>query len=306
MKKSLLAIIGSVFVLSAAQGQITQPANASFENWETIPGSIGNSYTEPIDWNTGNECSEIVNQLAVTQSSDAYDGSSSARLETLAAFGSIKLNGVVTTASMICLANGGGQEGGSTYTDMIPDSIVGYYKYTPANSDSAYSQIMFLANNDMDTISYTRVNFTETVTQWTRFSAPLTPATQGQSPEKLSLFFSSSWGDGSQGEAEVGSVFMIDAVQLIQNPQSVADFYNAEGWDIYPNPVSDNLTIKGNVGKGATLEVLDITGKQVKFEQLVSNTSVVEMNDLVAGVYLYQIQSLEGQTVRTGKLMVNP
>lgn len=293
-------------MLSAAQGQITQPANASFENWETIPGSIGNSYTEPIDWNTGNECSEIVNQLAVTQSSDAYDGSSSARLETLAAFGSIKLNGVVTTASMICLANGGGQEGGSTYTDMIPDSIVGYYKYTPANSDSAYSQIMFLANNDMDTISYTRVNFTETVTQWTRFSAPLTPATQGQSPEKLSLFFSSSWGDGSQGEAEVGSVFMIDAVQLIQNPQSVADFYNAEGWDIYPNPVSDNLTIKGNVGKGATLEVLDITGKQVKFEQLVSNTSVVEMNDLVAGVYLYQIQSLEGQTVRTGKLMVNP
>lgn len=293
-------------MFSAANAQIMQPANASFENWETIPGSIGNQYTEPVDWNTGNECSEIVNQLAVTESNDAVDGSSSARLETLSAFGNIRVNGIVTTSNMICLASSGGQEGGSAYTASIPDSIVGYYKYSPANSDSAYFQLMWLANNDMDTISFTRMNFTQTVTAWTRFSAPVTPIEQGESPEKLSLLFSSSWGDGSQGEAEVGSVFMIDGVEFVQNPQSVSEYYNAEGWDIYPNPVSDNLTIKGNVGQGVTLEVLDITGKQVKFEQLASNTSVIEMSDLVAGVYLYQIQSLEGQIVRTGKLMVNP
>lgn len=306
MKKTLLTILCGSCLLGTTQAQILQPANASFENWETIPGSIGNQYTEPVDWNTGNECSEIVNQLAVTESNDAIDGSSSARMETLSAFGNIRVNGIITTSNMICLANGGGQEGGSVYTNSIPDSIVGYYKYTPANSDSAYIQLMWLANSDMDTISFTRLDFPETVTEWTRFSAPVTPNTLGQSPEKLSLLFSSSWGDGSQGEAEVGSVFMVDGIAFVETPQSVADYYNKEGWDIYPNPVTDNLTIKGDVGQGATIEVLDITGKQVKFEQLASNTSVVDMTDLVEGVYLYQIKSLDGQIIRTGKLMVNP
>lgn len=307
MKKSLLFILSGTLFLSSAQAQIMQPANADFENWESIPGSIGNNYMEPVDWNTGNECSEIINQLAVTQSSDAYSGSYSARLETLSAFGNIKINGVLTTASMICLANGGGQEGGSAYTAMIPDSIVGYFKYTPANAnDSAYAQIMFLANNDLDTISYTRVNFSETVSQWMRFSAPLTPAGQGATPEKLSLFFSSSRGDGSQGDAEVGSIFFVDDVEFIAVPESVNEIYNAEGWDIYPNPATDVFTIKGNVGRGATLEILDVTGKQVRFQALNSNTSVVDINDLVSGVYLYQIQTLKGQKVRTGKLMVNP
>ncbi|MFT5279795.1 MAG: hypothetical protein ACI9P8_001434, partial [Bacteroidia bacterium] len=163
MKKSLLTILCGALTITATQAQIAQPTNANFENWEQLNGSISNTYNEPVDWNSGNECSEIINVLAVTESSDAYEGSSSARLETLTAFGFTKVNGVITTANMICSASDGGQEGGSAYTAMIPDSIVGYFKYAPVASDSAYCQIMFLANNDLDTVSFTRVNFTETV-----------------------------------------------------------------------------------------------------------------------------------------------
>jgi hypothetical protein len=305
MKKSLLFIVGLGFIAGTTNAQM-QPPNASFENWETLNGSIGNTYNEPVDYNTGNECSEIINQLAVTQSSDAYSGSSSARLETLPAFGNIRINGVLSTSDMICLASSGGQEGGSPYTTLIPDSVVGYFKYAPANNDSAYCQLMWLANNEMDTISYTRVNFTETVSSWTRFSAPLTAPGEGETPEKMSLFFSSSWGDGSQGEAEVGSVFYIDAVEFIFNPQSVSEIYNADGWEVYPNPASDVVNVRGMVSGGATMEVLDITGKQVKFVPLSSNNTSLGVNDLVTGVYLYQIKTQSGQIVRTGKLMVNP
>lgn len=304
MKKTLLSIFGAATILTSAQAQILQPANASFEDWETLNGSIGNTYSEPLSWNTGNECSELINELAVTQSSDAYDGSSSARLETRSAFGgTIKINGIITTASLICLASSGGQEGGSAYTAEIPDSIVGYFKYTPANNDSAYSQIMFLANNDMDTISYTRVNFTETVSQWTRFSAPITPATGGQTPEKLSLFFSSSWGDGAQGEAEIGSVFFIDAVEFVSVPASVNEHYNAAGWNVYPNPAVNHVTIEGNEGN-AVMEVLDITGKQVKYVSLADFRTDVDVSELENGIYLYQISDLDGNIMRTGKLLV--
>lgn len=306
MKNSLLATFGALILSWSANAQ-TQPMNANFENWETI--TVGsNSYPEPNDWNTANECTVILNVASVTKSTDAYSGSFSARLESLDGPGqTIVINGVLTTAQMICLAASGGQEGGSAYTDdILPDSIVGYYKYAPANGDSAYSQIMFLANNDQDTISYTRVNFTQNVSTWTRFSAPITPASGTNDPEKLSLFFSSSWGDGSQGDAEIGSVFFIDAVEFVFLPESVNEVYNAEGWDVYPNPVSDDLTVKGNIGKGGYMEVLDITGKQVKFVQLHSENSTIDMSDLVAGVYLYQITTLEREVVRTGKLFVNP
>ena len=305
MKKSLLTILCGALTVTATQAQIAQPTNANFENWETLNGSIGNTYTEPVDWNTGNECSEIINQLAVTESSDAYQGSSSARLETLTAFGLVKVNGIITTANMICSANSGGQEGGVGYTAMIPDCIVGYFKYSPAANDSAYCQVMFLANNDLDTISFTRVDFTENVGAWARFSAPISPATSEQTPEKLSLFFSSSWGDGSQGEAEVGSVFFIDAVSFIENPLGVAEYYNSVDWNVYPNPATDIVNIKGVTGQNATIEILDVTGKQVKFENIANGNTAINLDGLVEGIYLYQIKKLNGEIERTGKLMVN-
>lgn len=305
MKKSLLFIVTGGFFFGSVNAQISQPLNASFENWESYNGSIGNTYNEPVDWNTGNECSELINQLAVTQSSDAYEGSSSARLETLPAFGNIKINGVLTTATMICSANSGGQEGGTTYTDMIPDSIVGYFKYAPANGDSAYSQIMFLANNDMDTISYTRVNFTQTVGSWTRFSAPLTPASSGQTPEKLSLFFSSSWGDGSQGQAVVGSVFYVDNVSFVSVPESVDEVYNSDEWSVYPNPANDLLSIKGQTSETVNVEILDVTGKQVMYFKVGAGSAAIDISSLTQGIYLYQIKTLDSKVVRTGKLLVN-
>jgi hypothetical protein len=289
-----------------SHAQPVQPPNQSFEIWQTYNGSIGNTYDEPVDWNTGNECSEILNQLAVTESSDAYSGASSARLETLPAFGNIKINGVLTTASMICSANSGGQEGGSPYTTEIPDSVVGFFKYAPMGSDSAYSQIMFLANNDMDTISYTRVNFTQAVGEWTRFSAALTPATGGQMPEKLSLLFSSSWGDGSQGEAVVGSVFYIDSVHFVSVPQGINDINRASNWSVYPNPVVGKLNVNGFTGETVNVEILDVTGKRVKYEKVKEEAATIDLSQLVAGIYLYQIKTLDQQVLRKGKLMVNP
>lgn len=299
-------MIGGMFIATASQAQIAQPLNADFETWQTYNGTFSNTYSEPVDWNSANECSEILNQLSVTQSSDAYSGASSVRLETLTGYIGVHINGVVTTATMICSATSGGQEGGSAYTTMLPDSIVGYFKNAPMAGDSAYSQIMFLANNDQDTVSYTRVDFTETVNEWTRFSAPITPATSGQTPEKLSLLFSSSWGDGSKGEAVVGSVFYVDYVSFIANPQSVNEYYNNADWSVYPNPATDIVTIKGSANETATIEIVDITGKQVKLAAISGGRTTLDLDGLVQGMYLYQIKTLNGSIARTGKLMVNP
>ena len=305
MKKNILSILSISLVASSVFGQI-QPTNANFDNWETLNGPISNTYEEPNDWNTSNECTALINQFSVTKSTDAYQGTHSARLESRStSFQGVIANGIVTTAQMICLAQGGGQEGGASYTDpWVPDSIVGWYKYTPANMDSAYSQIMFLANNDLDTVSFTRVDL-HAAAEWTRFSHPITPLS-GVNPEKLSLFFSSSWGDGGQGEAEVGSILFIDDVSFVYAEDvSVGENLSAINWSVYPNPAIDVLNVKSFLGEKANIEILDITGKTIKFINLNSSTSSVDVTDLLSGVYLYQIRSLENEVFRTGKLLVN-
>ncbi|MBI1285968.1 MAG: T9SS type A sorting domain-containing protein [Flavobacteriales bacterium] len=306
MKKSLLFILGLAGTTFSVIGQNQQPPNPSFETWETLPGPISNTYVEPENWNTSNECTAIINQFSVSKSSDAHTGSFSAKLETKSSsFPGVIINGVLTTADMICLAQGGGQEGGIAYTqEMTPDSIVVWYKYAPATGDSAYSQIMFLANNDQDTVSYTRVNIVGNASEWTRLSAPLNPTTG--TPEKLSLFFSSSYGDGSQGQAVVGSVLFVDDVELIYNPAGINDDYNNSKWNVYPNPVINELNVSVAPGQKGKLEILDVTGKRVRLVKVSEATRKIDVSQLATGIYLYQFKDLNDRPIRTGKLMVNP
>lgn len=304
MKRIILSATGLLLSFGIASAQM-QISNSGFENWETLDGPISNTYEEPIDWNSANECTAIVNQFSVTKSTDTYEGDHSVRLESRStAFPGVIANGVVTTANMICLAQGGGQEGGIPYTDaMLPDSIVGWYKYAPAQNDSAYLQLMFLANGDQDTVSYTRGVMFEEQTQWSRFSFPIEPASSD--PEKLSLIFSSSWGDGSQGQAVVGSVFFVDQVSLVYNGVGVGDAPQSSVWDVYPNPATDVVRVKMPPRETAFMEVYDMTGKRIATHRILSNGQQVDVNGVVPGLYIYQLTLEDGSTVRTGKLFVN-
>jgi hypothetical protein len=60
---------------------------------------------------------------------------------------------------------------------------------------------------------------------------------------------------------------------------------------IYPNPVSDKVTIEINNAGESTIEVLDVTGRLVK--QVVTNSNNTELNTagLAGGVYYIRIQS---------------
>ena len=312
MKKRLLSILGASAMVFAVNAQPTQVVNGGFENWENLQGPISNTYDEPVDWSSSNECTAIVNQFSVIQSADAHSGSSSVMLETKAtSFQGVIANGIVTTGNMICLAQGGGQEGGSDFhayggtTRSFPDSIIGWYKYAPVDMDSAYAQIMWLRNNDDDTLCYTRIDFHAQAT-WKRFSVAFCPGDVNQ-PEKLSMLFSSSWGDGSLGEAVVGSVLHIDDLEFYYpSDVSIGDELESINWSVYPNPVAGELNIQVAQGQEANIEVLDVTGKRVKFSRVSDEKSTLDLSTLVSGIYLFQIKSLENEVLRTGKLLVNP
>lgn len=301
MKKSLLIILTGLFsTVASAQ---TQPPNIGFEDWDSQT-ILFHTFEEPVDWNSSTQCTALLNISTVTKSDDAHSGSYSAKLETLSGGGNIRANGVITTAELICLASSGGQEGGYPYTSEFPDSLVGWYKYAPSNQDSAYIQVMFLANNDQDTVCFTRKDLFAAA-DWTRFSVPLCEGATGNSAEVLSLFVSSSWGDGAQGQAEVGSILYVDDFQFVTTV-GIDEAESERTWTVYPNPVVGELNVQVLRGQEATIEIIDVTGKLVRREKVSETNYQIDLNTLVTGIYLYQIKSTENQVLRTGKLLVNP
>jgi hypothetical protein len=81
---------------------------------------------------------------------------------------------------------------------------------------------------------------------------------------------------------------------------------SASGFSVeaYPNPVSDQLTVKayGQSGNNATVSVCDITGKVISSVEMINGQVVVNMSQLAEGVYLIRYSdSSRSQTLKINK-----
>jgi len=75
---------------------------------------------------------------------------------------------------------------------------------------------------------------------------------------------------------------------------------------VYPNPAIGKINIGVPSGKEAHMEILDVTGKRVKYTKVNEMESTIVVDHLVAGIYLYQITSADNRVIKTGKLLINP
>lgn len=298
MKKSLL-FVAAAMVSGLSYGQMLP--NGGFEDWENLQGG-SNPYNEPEEWNTANECSELLGVQSVIQSSDAHSGNSSAMLETKpTGLGAVIVNGVVTTATMICDPFNPGQTGGYAFTAR-PDSLVFWAKYTPVNNDNSYAQVIMF-NAAGDTIAYEKYDIFGAVPDWTRYAVKINWLSSDM-PAIASVLFNSSWGNGNNGEGEVGSIMHVDDAEWTMGPNSISEL-EASKWSVYPNPVEGELTITTHQ-EGGSIEVLDVTGKRVMKRKINELESKFDVSSLPTGIYLYQLRTIEEEVVKTGKLLINP
>lgn len=297
MKKIILALAAMALQGSFASAQNPLP-NADFEAWTQYNGGLGSTYKEPDGWNSANQCSQQIGTYSVTQSDVAHSGLYAAELKTRNAFiGNIKINGVLTTATVICDINSGGQEGGIA-SAVVPDSIVFWYKYAPAGVDTAYVQVLFF--NGVDTVSDTRGKIYVAASAWTRASFAITTPT-GPS-DVISTLFNSSWGDGSQGQAVVNSIFTVDDVEFVF-ATGIAESSAKANIEVYPNPVKDILNVSNSAGTPSVLEIVDATGRSVMTRQLNGARSTLDVSALPTGLYMYQLRGTDRKVLRTGKFL---
>lgn len=98
----------------------------------------------------------------------------------------------------------------------------------------------------------------------------------------------------------------------VQQPYEISQITGTDDLDlsniihIFPNPVSDNLTIKIDAEHGQnqilTAKIIDVHGKQISTFTLDQETQTIESNSWPQGVYFIQIFNTQNQS-RTYKII---
>ncbi|CAG5080174.1 PCMD domain-containing protein [Parvicella tangerina] len=295
MKKHLfylftLAMIGS----NVAQQQFE---NAGFETWENDSGP----YIEPTDWSSiKTSDNSFLNSSAPQvqdRSTDAHTGSYSLYVENKSAFG-IVANGIVSNGRIHADVN---PENGYVFTDgsdaqwntpftSRPDSLVGWYKYTPSGGDHGKVDVILHTGSSFDfpddengpnQVGRARFNMPNaTIGSWTRFSVPFHYNTSSSPAYILAVLTS---GDSTQ--AVNGSKAWFDDIELIYNPVSVEEL-QAENFTV--SSLQNGLKLWGGSGLNANISVqlIDLQGREVATTNWSSYEDYVWQLNELSGIYL--------------------
>lgn len=318
MKKIILSVAILIAITTKVNAQQQLPNNG-FESWtDALP-------TNYYDNKKGNSTAQL-GPATASKSTDAHSGSFSVLIETKD-FVLAKINGNLTSgyvnAPSTNKADGyiGTHEHGNSnnvrridFTDR-PDSLVGWFKYTPANDADEKGKVTVVlhkghfhdpetpVNGNHDDLSANRIGTATFITEnqtyssWTRFSVPFNYVSS-DNPEYI-LFTTTS--SNNQMTNKAGSKLWLDDIELIYNEVSVKttptdDFliFN-KGNEVFVDFTDVNVA-------GVELSILDMAGKKVASSKLNANAiNYLTIPQATTGVYLYQIT---GNGInKTGKLM---
>lgn len=299
MKHIFTILLSITFLTVTAQQQMENPG---FENWE----DAGTVVDEPTDWSSIKTSDvTLLNSLAPqvwSQSTDAHSGTYSVRLENIASIGPVA-NGILTSGRIHADID---PELGYVFTDVAdaqwnspftdtPDSLVGWYKYTPSGSDAGKAQVILhtgaAQNPDplfTNWVGEARFDFSGTTATWSRFSVPFTYYNATTPAYLLAVLVA---GDSTQSVA--GSVALFDDLELIYNPTSISEFEE----DVANAFVSNNyLNIKffDAINEVSIAQIVDLSGRIVWSEQIQGVSIYKKQVSVNAGMYLFTLKTSKG------------
>lgn len=225
MKHALLALsLLAVSNLTFAQ----QLENTSFEVWE----NVGTPTIEPLNWSSLKTADALASTAPTVVSREVgRDGTGyCVRLETKSVLG-IAANGILTNGRVHADFN---PANGYVYTDMTnaawhadfhfrPDSLVGWYKYSPQVDDKGKFEVVLHINDGRlpgmvsgNVVGSAKFEAMTPTATWKRFSVPFYYATAGVPFYALAVATA-----GDSTISHDGSVIWFDDVELIYNEVSV-------------------------------------------------------------------------------------
>ncbi|MEO8760366.1 MAG: T9SS type A sorting domain-containing protein [Bacteroidia bacterium] len=340
MIKITTLTLAALTVATSLVGQ-TQLPNPSFENLGNASPGVS---SEPTGWfsnKSGSNVAKLGGQTCFQDNTIHHTGASSIRLETISYFGTA-VNGSASTGviNAPCTNKAYGYIGTINYSTASddrryactdrPDSIVGWYQYTPGDgteqakvrailhtgdyndpeAPAAMSGGTCSSGNNHPDLSANKVGDALFVSAagvaksaWTRFSVPFNYYGNTTTPAYIMVNITSSY---NQLTSVTGSKFWIDDIALIYNPAAGITTNTAKSNNIHVFYADKNLNVdfSNRTDEISTLSIYDLTGKLVSSQKIENNKlNTVSLSTLNTGMYLYLISGTASQ--KAGKFIVD-
>ena len=249
--------------------------NNSFEDW---------SGGDPVSWQT----SDSPGLDAVSQSSDAYEGNSSAFMQVLDAGQGLVLNPDLQVTD--------GSGGIGTPVTQRYSSFGGYYKFIQNGNELFNVQISMQLNGNQ--IGTAALPFGAT-DNWTEFSLPIV-YTSGETPDRAQILI---WIAPFNGQSVVGTNGFVDYVMFgaptdVEQINGLPEDYSLK--QNYPNPFNPSTNIEYSIPSESFVElkVYDVLGNEVASlvnEQQQAGVYSADFNadNLPSGMYFARITANE-------------
>ena len=288
-----LILLFSIALFGKAQ---TLPNN-DFENWENH-----GLYDEPESWHTPNPYTYLAGAVGVTQTDDAFSGSTAARLETID-----MLNGGFQAPGLLTLSdfsvNISTQEfsfSGGFFLQENVSKLTGMYKYAGVDGDSASVVIYNFKHPEgeaMDTIGvgYTFLHDAE---DWTPFEVIMINM-NSHLPDTFNVMIISS---GSE-EMKIGSTLLVDNITIETNT-GIIDLWNpVSPLHVYPNPALETVNFEAeDIVSDRELIIYDLNGQIVQKTGFENKTVQVDVSSFHSGLFSYSLIE-NGKRVRSGSFL---
>lgn len=292
MKNSglLASILSCAFFTASAQ-----ISNAGFEEWDSASVVNGVRIYNPVNWYSQNaEMVGIGRTSPVSLTTDAHSGSFAVKITT-------KLDDNTKSAGTLATGNTAplGDPAKAAYEEKFKlsgriKSYSAWYKYTPATAtDSFIVMLAFYLKGK----SYGSAYFTGGATnEYKQFTWTLSYPDNIQAADSAKfLIFSSTY------TGNIGTELILDDIAVqYKTPTGIEEEAKVQ-WNIYPNPVEDEMTLFGIPPKVRTIIITNSTGAIVKKPAISQNK--IDVSDLKEGFYWLTMMDEEGSqsTVKFSK-----